>query len=67
VKIQNAKDGFIEACNFDIPEMRSINSGQVSQVLCDSSKIKAGESRENNAFPGPSGRGNVMDGGKKME
>jgi len=59
-----------EECNFDFPEMRSINSGQKAfQVLGDSSKIKADERREVNAFPGRWGKADVVSagGGKEMK
>jgi hypothetical protein len=51
VKVWNVEDEFIEKCDFDIPETRSRDADRKGfQELCHSSKIKAGESRENNRF-----------------
>jgi len=56
----------IEECDFDISETRSIDSGhKVFQVPSESSKIKACESREKNAFPRRWGDGKC--GGREME
>ena len=67
-KCRTIGDGIIGGGDFDILEMRGVDSGyKIFQVLDGSLIFKMNESRENDTIIGRWGDSYVIDDGKEME